>query len=140
MDIVFTFSELPGAAALFLKEIHAHKVIALHGEMGAGKTTFSTALCRAMGITGTVNSPTFSLVNEYRIPSGETLYHMDWYRLKDEAEALQAGMEEYLYSGAVCLVEWPGRAPGLLPPGTLHVLLEVLDPQTRRLFSAAELL
>jgi tRNA threonylcarbamoyladenosine biosynthesis protein TsaE len=132
MEIVFTLPELPGVAARFLKSIPGQKVIALHGEMGAGKTTFSTAFCQAIGVRGTVNSPTFSLVNEYHTPSGMIIYHMDWYRLRDEAEALLAGMEEYLYSGALCLVEWPERAPGILPPDTLHAYLEVLDPQTRR--------
>ena len=139
MEIVFHLSGLPDAAARFFAFVSgreaasAPRVIALHGDMGAGKTTFSAALCAAMGVPGTVNSPTFSLVNEYLTRSGETLYHMDWYRLRDEAEALQAGMEEYLYSGAVCLVEWPERAPDLLPAGTLHAWLEVLGPETRRL-------
>ena len=133
MEIVFTLAALPEAAARLLDQVKEGGVIALHGEMGAGKTTFSTAFCKALGVTGTVNSPTFSLVNEYRTPTGETIYHMDWYRLRDEAEAVQAGMEEYLYSGALCLVEWPERAPGILPPETHHVLLEVIDAQTRRL-------
>ena len=93
----------------------------------------STAFCRALGVTGTVNSPTFSLVNEYRTPAGKTIYHMDWYRLKDEEEALRTGMEEYLYSGARCLVEWPDRAPGIFPPETVAVKIEALDPDTRRL-------
>lgn len=133
MEIVFTLATLPEAAARLLDQVKEGGVIALHGEMGTGKTTFSTAFCKALGVTGTVNSPTFSLVNEYRTPAGKTIYHMDWYRLRDEAEAVQAGMEEYLYSGALCLVEWPERAPGILPPGTRHVLLEVVDAQTRRL-------
>ena len=85
-----------------------------------------------MGVIGNVSSPTFALVNEYRTRAGETIYHMDWYRLKDEEEALRAGMEEYLYSGARCLVEWPDRAPRLLPPGTVHVFLEILGPETRK--------
>lgn len=133
MEIIFRLPGLSDAARLFLESIPGRRVIALHGEMGAGKTTFCAALCRAMGVAETVNSPTFSLVNEYHTLSGDILHHMDWYRLKDEEEALQAGMEEYLYSGSVCLVEWPERAPGLLPPDTVHVYLGVIDPQTRRL-------
>jgi tRNA threonylcarbamoyladenosine biosynthesis protein TsaE len=133
MDIVYTLAELPSVASRFLETVSLPAVVAFHGDMGAGKTTFTHALCDAMGVLGNVSSPTFSLVNEYRTRDGATLYHMDWYRLKGPEEALQAGMEEYLYSGDTCLVEWPDRAPGILPEGTLHVRLEVLDPFTRRL-------
>jgi tRNA threonylcarbamoyladenosine biosynthesis protein TsaE len=133
MDILFTLEELPLVARQFLDALGPQKIIALYGEMGAGKTTFTHALAQAIGVYGHVASPTFSLVNEYRTKEGKVIYHMDWYRLKDESEALQAGMEEYLYSGNLCLVEWPGRAPGLLPPETVEVLLEVVDQGTRRL-------
>ena len=133
MNIVYTLEELPGVASRFLEAFRGQSVLALHGDMGAGKTTFVHAYCKALGVEGNVSSPTFALVNEYRVPGGALLYHMDWYRLKDEQEAVQAGMEEYLYSGATCLVEWPDRAPGLLPEGTVHVYLETLDPRTRRL-------
>ena len=82
-----------------------------------------------------VGSPTFSLVNEYEAPGDypETIYHIDLYRLKDEAEAIQAGMEEYLYSGATCLVEWPEKAPGLFPADTVHLYIEQIDTVKRRL-------
>jgi tRNA threonylcarbamoyladenosine biosynthesis protein TsaE len=133
MDILFTLEELPKVARQFLQTLGSRKVIALYGEMGAGKTTFTHALAQALDVNGHVASPTFSLVNEYRTKEGGLIYHMDWYRLKDEAEALQAGMEEYLFSGNLCLVEWPARAPGLLPEGTVSVHLEVVDPLTRRL-------
>lgn len=133
MDIVYSLEELPSAATRLLKEVGAPRVIALHGDMGAGKTTFTHAFCEALGVEGNVSSPTFALVNEYRTREGEGVYHMDWYRLRDEEEALRAGMEEYLYSGKTCLVEWPDRAPGLLPEGTVHAYLDVVDPRTRRL-------
>lgn len=135
MDMVFTLDELPFAASHCVKSLNGAKVLAFHGEMGAGKTTFIHAICEAMQVRGNVSSPTFALVNEYRTDAGDVIYHMDWYRLKDEAEALQAGMEEYLYSGRTCLVEWPDRAPDLLPENTVHLRLEVLDPRTRRLYS-----
>jgi tRNA threonylcarbamoyladenosine biosynthesis protein TsaE len=133
MDIVYTLAELPAVAPRVLEALDGRRIVALHGDMGAGKTTFVHACCETLGVEGNVSSPTFALVNEYRTGAGETIYHMDWYRLKDEEEALQAGMEEYLYSGARCLVEWPDRAPGLLPENAAHLYLEVLDPQTRRL-------
>jgi tRNA threonylcarbamoyladenosine biosynthesis protein TsaE len=133
MDIVYSLEELPAVAARLLSETGSPCVIALHGPMGAGKTTFTHAFCSALGVVGNVSSPTFALVNEYRTRAGAGVYHMDWYRLRDEEEALRAGMEEYLYSGKTCLVEWPERAPGLLPEGTVHAWLEVLDPATRRL-------
>ena len=133
MDIVYTLEELPAVAARVLESIPLPAVVALHGEMGAGKTTFTHAFCEAMGVLGHISSPTFALVNEYRTRGGSTIYHMDWYRLKSPEEALQAGMEEYLYSGNTCLVEWPERAPLILPESTVHLRLEVLDPFTRRL-------
>jgi tRNA threonylcarbamoyladenosine biosynthesis protein TsaE len=92
-------------------------------------------LCQAKAVKDTIGSPTFSLVNEYQTGDGDaqTIYHIDLYRLQDEAEAIQAGMEEYLYSGAICFVEWPEKAPGILPPGTVHTYIEVLNTTMRRL-------
>lgn len=133
MDIVYSLEELPEVASRFLESLQLPATIALHGEMGAGKTTLIGAIGKALGVVGHISSPTFSLVNEYRTREGSTLYHMDWYRLKGPQEALQAGMEEYLYSGNTCLVEWPERAPGILPGDVVHVRLEVVDPFTRRL-------
>jgi tRNA threonylcarbamoyladenosine biosynthesis protein TsaE len=100
--------------------------------MGAGKTTFIHQLCEIRGVTDTVGSPTFSIINEYRYPGG-SIFHIDLYRLKDEEEAIRAGVEDVLYSGEICLVEWPDRAPDIFPPDTVHVRLEVLDPDTRKI-------
>lgn len=138
MDAVFTQAALPQVAKKFWQSLNKAKIIALHGEMGAGKTTFVHALCAARGVTDVVSSPTFALINEYKTPEGQIICHMDWYRLKDEAEAIQAGVEDALYSGALCLVEWPEKALGLLPEDTVHVCLEVLDRETRRLFIVEE--
>jgi tRNA threonylcarbamoyladenosine biosynthesis protein TsaE len=80
-----------------------------------------------------VSSPTFALINEYQRSGGETIYHMDWYRVKDEDEAIQAGIEDCLYSGNLCLVEWPEKAPGILPDDTVHIHLETTGINTRRL-------
>ena len=133
MNIVFTLPMLGEAADLFLEAVRGRRIIALHGEMGAGKTTFIGALCRTLGVESPVTSPTFPLVNEYVARGGERICHMDWYRLTGESEVVQAGLEEYLYSGMICLIEWSERAPGILPDNTVHAYLEILDPGTRRL-------
>lgn len=135
MEWTFTLSEIDVVAGECLKGMEGHLVFAFHGAMGAGKTTFIHALCRHKGVKDTVGSPTFSLVNEYQAMDGsnETIYHIDLYRLKDEAEAIQAGMEEYLYAGATCFVEWPEKAPGLFPADTVHIYLEQMDTVKRRL-------
>lgn len=131
MEILFTLEEI-GSVATRLLPLIKGKVVALHGEMGAGKTTLVHALGEVMGIREVVSSPTFSIINEYGSEGG-AVFHIDLYRLKDEEEAIQAGVEDCLYSGATCLVEWPDRAPGLFPPETLHLFLEVVNTQARKL-------
>jgi tRNA threonylcarbamoyladenosine biosynthesis protein TsaE len=116
------------------------RVIALHGEMGAGKTTFTTALIKIMGSTDAGSSPTFSIINQYRDGLGNPIYHMDWYRLDDVEEILQTGAEEVMYSGSWCIVEWSEKAPSLLPENTIHIFLS-LDPdglRTLKLFAPTD--
>ena len=132
MEICFHLQDIGAAASTFWQQFPLQTVFAFHGGMGAGKTTFIHALCTARGVTDTVGSPTFSIINEYRYPGGK-IYHLDLYRLKDEEEALRAGVEDVLYSGDLCLVEWPDRAPGIFPPGTVDIGMEVLDPDTRKI-------
>ncbi len=123
----------------FWKAADGKHVFAFRGPMGSGKTTFISALCHAKGVTGAVGSPTFSLINEYTYPVNETgreeknelIYHLDLYRVKDEEEAVRAGVEDILYSGHYCLVEWPEKAPGLFPDDTMYIDIEVLDTHTR---------
>jgi tRNA threonylcarbamoyladenosine biosynthesis protein TsaE len=100
--------------------------------MGAGKTTFIHTLCSLKGVKDTVGSPTFSIINEYQYPGGE-IFHIDLYRLKDEEEALRAGVEDVLYSGELCLVEWPDRAPGIFPPGTIELRIRAIDRDIREI-------
>jgi len=132
MDVVFQLRDIDQVARQFWQATEGRKVFAFHGQMGAGKTTFIHALCDVKKVTSTVGSPTFSLVNEYRHPGG-LIYHIDLYRIRDEEEAARAGIEDCIYSGQLCLVEWPDRAPGIFPDNTVHVWLEVKDDATRRL-------
>ena len=110
-----------------------HSVVAFEGEMGAGKTTLIRALGAVLGVADDVSSPTFALVNEYRDGRGQPVYHFDFYRVDSEAEAARLGAAEYFDSGYLCLVEWPARVAGLLPPAYLQVALAVTGPETREL-------
>ena len=110
------------------------KTLCFYGEMGAGKTTLIKALVQKLGGDGTVNSPTFGIVNEYYTKDGELLgHHFDFYRLNHETEALDMGLEDYLSSGGWIFMEWPEKIPSLLPADTMDIYIEILDPTTRRL-------
>ncbi len=126
----FTMEGLSAMAANFWEKSGGYRVFAFHGQMGAGKTTFIHALCDHLKVTSTVSSPTFSIINEYSY-NGGTVFHIDLYRLKNEEEAVAAGVEDCLYSGNICLVEWPERAAALLPADTVHVYMETTGDQTR---------
>lgn len=123
---------MDSAARQFLKEIGNHSLVAFYAPMGAGKTTFTTAICKALGVReDAVSSPTFAIVNEYRAASGEPVYHFDFYRITKEAEALDIGLYEYLDSGSLCLMEWPENIESLLPEETLNVSISVGPDGTR---------
>ncbi|MEO7444324.1 MAG: tRNA (adenosine(37)-N6)-threonylcarbamoyltransferase complex ATPase subunit type 1 TsaE [Ferruginibacter sp.] len=128
----FILQNISEVAAAFL-EVAPRGVIAFHGDMGAGKTTFISALCRQLGIEDKVSSPTFAIINEYGGDVAAPVYHMDFYRVKNEKEARDAGVEEYFYSGHYCFVEWPEKAGNLLPENTLHCRIETIDDITRKL-------
>ena len=132
MEAVFTLDEIAVAAGEFSTLVNDYRVFAFHGQMGAGKTTFIISVCRRLQVNGVAGSPTYSIINAYDSSVG-TIYHIDLYRLADEAEAEAAGVEECLYSGNVCFVEWPEKAAGLLPADTVHVYLHVLNTTTRRI-------
>ena len=121
------------AARQFVQAIGDHTVIAFYGKMGAGKTTFIRALCEELGVHDVINSPTFAIVNEYLSGQGDPIYHFDFYRIRREQEALDIGFDDYIYSGNLCLMEWPERIGNLLPPDTVKVLIEELDDGSRRL-------
>jgi tRNA threonylcarbamoyladenosine biosynthesis protein TsaE len=123
--------QLPGLAKEFLDNYGQYKVFAFDAEMGTGKTTFINVLLAAMGIKETEGSPTYSLVNVYDSPMFGKVYHMDVYRLKSEEEALDFGVEEMLYGGGVCLIEWPEKIAGLLPENTIWVYIRKNDDESR---------
>jgi len=130
MKLQTTLSNIAVAARQFWQHAEGRTVIAFYGDMGAGKTTFIHALCDEKGVTSTVGSPTFSIINEYQYPGGK-IYHIDLYRLKDEEEAVRAGVEDCLYSGNICLVEWPSRAEAIFPDDVLNAHIKVVDQDTR---------
>ena len=101
------------------------KRIFLVGYSGAGKTTFTTAICERLGVEDAVCSPTFTIINEYRTRTGEPLYHFDFYRINRLEEAVDLGLDDYFYSGALCIIEWPENITGLLPEETLKVHITV---------------
>ena len=113
--------DIDRAAEEFLRKIGDRKLVAFFAPMGAGKTTFTTAICRALGVTDPVGSPTFAIVNEYMRADGEPMYHFDFYRINKLSEAMDIGLEDYLYSGCLCIMEWPENIEELLPEDTLRV-------------------
>ena len=125
--------DLDRAAAEFLEKIGDNTLVAFFAPMGAGKTTFTTAICRALGVTDPVGSPTFAIVNEYMRADGEPMYHFDFYRINKLSEAMDIGLEDYLYSGCLCIMEWPENIEELLPEETLMIRITVNPDQSRTL-------
>ena len=115
---------LADAAQEFIAQMGDNKIFAFYGSMGAGKTTFVKALCEAMGVTDTVNSPTFAIVNEYDTPSGRPIYHFDFYRIMRLGEVYDMGYEDYFYGRGLCFIEWPELIEELLPEDTVRVNIE----------------
>ncbi|MGN6179694.1 MAG: tRNA (adenosine(37)-N6)-threonylcarbamoyltransferase complex ATPase subunit type 1 TsaE [Mucilaginibacter sp.] len=122
--------DLSAAAKKILDFAGDEKVFLFYGQMGAGKTTLVSALCRELGVTENTSSPTFAIVNEYRSPKNN-IFHFDFYRLKNQTEALDIGFEEYLDSGKYCFIEWPEKIPDLLPEHHLRISITVTGEQTR---------
>ena len=127
--------DLGKAARSLLEFSGSHKCIAFYGDMGAGKTTFIQAICRELGVTEHVSSPTFSLVNEYRDKSDQPVFHFDFYRINNENEAVDIGCEEYFSSGHLCLIEWPEKILNLLPHPLVKVVIEINKEARRLTFS-----
>ncbi|OYX84649.1 MAG: tRNA (adenosine(37)-N6)-threonylcarbamoyltransferase complex ATPase subunit type 1 TsaE [Flavobacteriales bacterium 32-34-25] len=132
MEITFSLNEINNVAELIVAA-KPNKVILFNGEMGAGKTTFIKQLCKTLGVTEATSSPTFSLVNEYETTDNQTVYHFDFYRLKKETEALDMGVDDYLYSGNWCFIEWAENIASLIPEAHSTISIEVLEDGKRLL-------
>jgi tRNA threonylcarbamoyladenosine biosynthesis protein TsaE len=124
---------LPEAAEKFLKNFGEKRIFAFYGSMGAGKTTIIKAICKVLGATDIVSSPTFTLVNEYKTASGETIYHIDFYRIKKQEEVFDFGIEEYLTGDSYCFMEWPEMIQDILPPETINIRISVGENEERTL-------
>mgnify|MGYP003294531495 FL=1 len=126
-------ADLERAAREFLDKIGNNTLVAFFAPMGAGKTTFTTALCKVLGVTDPVGSPTFAIVNEYMRSDGEPIYHFDFYRINKLSEAIEIGLYDYLDSGHLCIMEWPENIEELLPEETLRVQIVINADQSRSL-------
>jgi tRNA threonylcarbamoyladenosine biosynthesis protein TsaE len=131
MEFIYALEDIASVAEIIVTQ-NPKKVILFHGEMGAGKTTFIKQLCKTLGVAGATSSPTFSLVNEYETIDHQIVYHFDFYRLKNETEALDMGADDYFYSGHWCFIEWAEQIPNLIPDEHSVITIEVL-PDGKRL-------
>lgn len=132
MEITFSLDEINDVAKKILEQ-NLNKVILFYGEMGVGKTTFIKALAKEIGVYEATSSPTFSLVNEYQTINSQVIYHFDFYRLNAEIEALDMGVDEYLYSGNWCLIEWAEKIPNLVPESHSVIYISLLSDGRRSL-------
>src|SRR6187402_2030184 len=132
MNITFSIEQLPSVAQNILDQ-NPNKVILFNGEMGVGKTTLIKQLCKTLGVNDATSSPTFSLVNEYQTANNQTVYHFDFYRLNKETEALDMGVDDYLYSGNWCFIEWSEKIENLIPQQHTVITIELLEDGKREL-------
>lgn len=132
MEIIFSLDEIENVAKKILSE-NPKKVILFYGTMGVGKTTLIKEIAKQLGVNDVTSSPTFSLVNEYQINDNQYIYHFDVYRLKNEIEALDMGIDDYLYSGNWCFIEWAENIPSLIPDEHSIIKIELLPDGKRHL-------
>lgn len=132
MELVYTLDGIAAAAGEVLEAIGRHRLVAFEGELGAGKTTLIQAICRRLGVRGTMSSPTFSIINEYEA-EGRVIFHIDLYRCNSEEEAVRAGVDECIHSGNWCLVEWPSKAEGLFAEDTVRVHIGEIGAMGRKI-------
>ncbi len=133
MELIFNFQEVDDAAKKVTSVFSNDKIFAFNAEMGAGKTTFIHAMCRQMGVTEKMSSPTYPIINQYKTVHNTYIYHIDVFRLKDKAEAIQTGVEECINSGDYCFIEWPEKIIAILPLFTINILIEIIGNSQRRM-------
>ncbi len=133
MTEIFDLSNIQQTAQQFIRLFDRYSVFAFYGNMGAGKTTFIKAICEILGVKESVNSPTFSIINEYEAADGRILYHFDCYRINKLQEAIDLGAEDYFYSGKICFIEWPEKIEELLPDFTVKVNIKEVDEGKREI-------
>ncbi len=133
MDLTFGLHEIETAAKKFLVAVDDYKIFAFHGNMGTGKTSFIRAACTQLSVIDHVTSPTFAIIHTYHTFEGKVIYHLDLYRVKNRAEAVEAGVEDCLYSGDICFIEWPEKVFDILPLETVQVFVEIIDESRRKL-------
>lgn len=132
MEILFKLADIQNIANQIINQ-SKHKVILFDGQMGAGKTTLIKAISKELGVIDVANSPTFSIVNEYKTTTNQTIFHFDLYRLEQEEEAYDMGIDEYFESGNWCFIEWPEKTPNLIPDDHHIIQFEWIDENTRKI-------
>lgn len=130
MKTSYTLQDLPSIAKEIIATV-SNKTLLFYGEMGVGKTTLIKEICLQLGVLDNISSPTFSLVNEYQTAKNESIYHFDFYRITDETEALDIGIDDYFYNGNWCLIEWPQNIKNLLPLDAVEIHLSLNDDDKR---------
>lgn len=133
MEIIFDLEEIDSATEKLIRALQNFRIVAFSGELGAGKTTFIKQLCKDLSVADEVSSPTFSIIQEYFSLENGVVYHIDLYRIKNEIEALNAGIEDCLDGRHWCFVEWPEKAPGIFTPDTVYVNLQILGESKRKM-------
>lgn len=133
MEIIYTLDGIEHAAAELITLTKDYKVFTFSGELGAGKTTLIAKICQGLGVQEPVSSPTYSIIQEYELPGGSLIYHMDLYRIKNISEAVDAGVEDCLLSNELCFVEWPEVATSMFPAKTIHIKLQTISSYKRKL-------
>jgi len=132
--VIESEGDLTAVGSKIIEYAGEQKIWLFNGEMGAGKTTLIKAIAAQFGVEDMVQSPTFSIVNEYRNQDDEVFYHFDFYRIRNENEALDIGVEEYFDSGNFCFIEWPQKIPNLIPEEYLQIELEITSETTRKIY------
>lgn len=133
MEIDFTFDDINTIAEKFVSHSFGYKIFTFTGDLGAGKTTFIESVCKAIGVSEPVTSPTYSLIHQYETNDKQIIYHMDFYRLNSLEEAVDAGAEECIFSGEICMIEWPSKIKKLLPNEIVESEIFILDESRRKL-------